>query len=169
MDAPACCFTGHRPIKLPAEGREDAPEIIRLKQRLRAEIEKQCDKGINVFITGMAMGVDIWCAEAVIELRKARPDKRIILMAAVPHPHQTSKWPKAWKERYNEVSKEVNVTTIMCPRYITGCMQVRNRFMVENSGVCIAVYDGSSGGTQYTVKHAEKLEKEVIRIDPNEV
>ena len=56
-----CCFTGHRPEKL------DFPES-EVNAKLQKEIRLAIADGINVFITGMAPGVDIWAAEIVLDL-----------------------------------------------------------------------------------------------------
>ena len=56
------CFTGHRPEKL-----KRMQWLI--KRDLKNEILRAMDDGINVFISGMARGVDIWAAEIVLSLR----------------------------------------------------------------------------------------------------
>lgn len=77
-----CCFTGHRPHKFPFKYNERHPDCIQLKSLLKREIKKAIHEGYKTFISGMAIGVDIWAAEAVLELRKLHP--RIRLVAAVP-------------------------------------------------------------------------------------
>lgn len=46
-----CCFTGHRPEKLRRPEKE-------VRVDLECEIRKAVLDGLNVFITGMARGVD---------------------------------------------------------------------------------------------------------------
>ena len=65
------CFTGHRPEKLKRGKRS----II---QDLEEEIRKAVADGLNVFITGMARGVDIWAAQIVLKLRAEGLDVRLI-------------------------------------------------------------------------------------------
>jgi uncharacterized phage-like protein YoqJ len=48
-------------------------------------------------------------------------------------------------------------------------MQKRNEYMVDNSDIVIAVWDGSKGGTYNCVKYAEKLGKKIIVINPKEI
>lgn len=48
-------------------------------------------------------------------------------------------------------------------------MQNRNEHMVDNSEDCIAVWDGTSGGTGNCVKYAQRVGKNVIRIHPADV
>ena len=62
-----CCFTGHRPQKLPWGFDEDDPRCSELKRRIKAAIRLAVSHGKTMFLTGMAMGSDVWCAEAVLE------------------------------------------------------------------------------------------------------
>ena len=66
-----CCFTGHRPEKMsvPAE------IVIR---KLKDAIEDAFSDGFIFYITGMAKGVDIWAAEAVLELKKEYPQLKVL-------------------------------------------------------------------------------------------
>ena len=65
------CFTGHRPEKL------FQPESV-VKDNLEREIKAALADGMNVFISGMARGVDIWAAEIVLKLRKKNPEIKLI-------------------------------------------------------------------------------------------
>ncbi len=69
-----CCFTGHRPQKLPFGFDEQDERCIKLKKQLKAEIETLItQKQVTHFITGMALGVDLICAEIVKELKEKYP------------------------------------------------------------------------------------------------
>lgn len=81
-----CCFTGHRPSKFSFKYNEMHPDAIRIKVLLKEEIEKAIKDGYDYFISGMALGVDMWAAETVIELEKTYPN--IKLEAAVPCANQ---------------------------------------------------------------------------------
>lgn len=50
--------------------------------------------------------------------------------------------------------------------YYPAKMQKRNEYMVDNSDIVIAVWDGTKGGTYNCVKYAQKLEKKIIQINP---
>ena len=45
-------------------------------------------------------------------------------------------------------------------------MQKRNRYMVDNSDIVIAVWDGTPGGTENTVRYAEKLGRKILSFEP---
>ena len=49
--------------------------------------------------------------------------------------------------------------------YDRGCMQRRNRYMVDRSGLLIAVYDGQPGGTMQTIAYAMKRQLRTVIIE----
>lgn len=87
-----CCFTGHRPQKLPWGYDEEWEDCVKLKIKLACEIERMRQKGITTFISGMAIGVDLWAAEIVLDLKQAYPKDMIRLYAAIPFEGQADKW-----------------------------------------------------------------------------
>lgn len=64
-----CCFTGHRPEKLPWGSDETDPRCAALKEKLRDAVEAAYGEGMRHFICGMARGCDLYFAEAVLALR----------------------------------------------------------------------------------------------------
>ena len=71
----SCCFTGHRPAKLPWGTDEGDERCLRLKARLREVIARAVEDGYTHFICGMAEGCDLYCAEAVLALGEDREQK----------------------------------------------------------------------------------------------
>ena len=156
-------FTGYRPEKLPFFG-EDDPMCIDLKQRLSEQIGKLINDGADEFYTGMALGVDTWAAEAVLEHKKAHPE--IKLIAVLPCPEQADNWTAADKVRYGTILEQCDKTMTISPHYDKNCMLKRNRALVELCDVLVAVYDGKRGGTQYTVNFAKSNGKNTVIITP---
>ena len=56
------CATGHRPEKFRFKYNEADPECINLKRVLKNEILKLINHGYDYFISGMALGWDMWFA-----------------------------------------------------------------------------------------------------------
>ena len=65
------CFTGHRPEKL----KQSESVIVKA---LETAIKEAIADGKNVFISGMARGVDIWAAEIVLRLRNEGQNVKLI-------------------------------------------------------------------------------------------
>ncbi len=158
-----CCFTGHRPGKLPWREDETDPRCLQLKERLRQELEKAYDKGYRHFICGMAQGCDLYFCEAVQALRDDRPG--VTVEAAIPCESQADKWPEEERERYRRLVGLCDFETMVQRNYDRGCMLRRNRYMVDRSSLLIAAFDGSRGGTLYTATYAMKQGVEVVVID----
>lgn len=113
----------------------------------------------------MAQGVDTWAAEIVLTLRQANPP--LIFHIVLPCADQAKDWEPSAQERYQRICEQADSVTCLSPSYYDGCMLDRNRYLVDHSGVLLAVYNGSwRGGTAMTVRYAKKNGKEVIVINP---
>ena len=160
-----CCFTGSRPQNLPCGFHEERPNCVRLKELIRQEIEALItQQNISHFISGMALGVDQWAAEAVLELKKAYP--HITLEAAIPCELQASKWRVEQQERYFTIASQCDKETMLQRAYTNDCMQKRNRYMVDSSRIVLAVWGGKPGGTGSTVNYARQLGRTIVCINP---
>ena len=159
----ACCFTGHRPGKLPG-GYADAH--ARLRRALREAIAQAIGDGYDTFISGMALGCDTWAAEEVLALREAGTPIRLV--AACPCLGQDSRWPAPERARYRALLARADAVYTACDCYTPYCMGARNLWMVEHAKRLIAVFDGSSGGTANTVRLAQEHGLELIRLDPSD-
>lgn len=162
-----CCFTGHRPNRLPWGEQEDRSDALACKALLAMEIEQAWQDGYRCFFSGMALGADLIFAEAVLACQMVHPD--VTLMAAIPCEDQTRGWPLDQKERYQNILNSIGPqNTILVQQQRTkGCMLRRDRFMVRHSQRIIALYDGSStGGTYYTLGYAMEQKLETVIIDP---
>ena len=56
----SCCFTGHRPAKLPWGTDEGDERCLRLKARLREVIARAVEDGYTHVICGMAEGCCVY-------------------------------------------------------------------------------------------------------------
>ena len=160
-----CAFTGHRPQNLPFGFHEEDERCIRLKQLLREQIVNLIEhKGVAHFISGMAIGVDLYAAEIVLGLKASYPG--ITLESAIPCKSQAEKWSEPLRDRYFDIASWCDKETLLQTRYTPDCMDKRNRYMVDHADVLLAVWDGSPSGTGKTVRYAQQQGKAVIVIHP---
>ena len=158
----SCCFTGHRPTKLPWGFDETDPRCEELKKRIRDAVEAACEEGYTHFLCGMAMGCDLYYAETVLALKERFP--AITLEAAIPCLTQTDGWPEEQKQRYRRILAACDYETVVQETYSRDCMQRRNRYMVDHASLLIAVHDGLPGGTRSTVLYAMRQKIMVVNL-----
>ena len=83
------------------------------------------------------------------------------LVAVIPFRGQESRFPAADRERFRRVLAAADHSVTLSPSYHAGCYAVRNNYLVEHAALLVAWYDGSPGGTHYTVRRA------LVRIPPH--
>lgn len=157
-----CCFTGHREKKLPWGSMESDERCVSLKKKIYDAVDSVYASGIRHYICGMASGCDMFFGEAVLELKLEHPD--ITLEAAIPYARQASSWRSDLKERYQALIDAADYHTLVREEYTHDCMHKRNQYMVDNSSVLIAAYNGERGGTMMTMLYAMRQKIEIIEI-----
>lgn len=161
-----CAFTGQRPSSFHFGYDEEHPDCAKLKLTISAQIAALIDNGVKTFLTGMALGTDIWAAEIVLAMKKQRPDLRLI--AVLPCETQANRWSVDQRERYFNILSECDDTVYISRQYTKDCMCRRNRWMIDHASFVLAVYNGNpKGGTAETVRYAHTQNRAVIVIDPD--
>jgi len=171
-------FTGHRPQAKCMYGFNMRDERYQLLYKKLTEVIKLCicDYDIRNFISGGALGVDqmaFWCVHKIKNIYSV---KNIL---ALPFEKQDSVWTmeqKYWYRKMLEKADEIifvdtseryQIKDTIIGEYHKAKLQKRNEFMVDNSRITIAVWDGSKGGTMNCVRYAEKNSgRLIIKIDP---
>lgn len=157
-----CCFTGHRPQKLGYD--ENSIQCDELKGRLEELIKNLIEEeGVTHFISGVALGVDTYAANIVLNLKAQYPG--ITLECAIPCETQAVKWNERDRDIYYDLLAKCDKETLLQQNYTSDCMQKRNEYMVDNSDYVIA-WNGKPSGTENTVKYANKKNKVVLLVDP---
>lgn len=164
-----CCFTGHRPGKFHFGYDESYAGCVQLRRRLGEEIERMRAKGVSEFLTGMAQGTDIWAAEYVLRMRDASAPGEISLCAVIPFAGQEKRWGAQYRRRYAGILARADRNIVLNERYTRYCMHERNRYLVEHAAHMIAVFNGTPGGTQYTIQYGQSRGMDLVIIDPDEL
>lgn len=165
MKMKKCAFTGHRPQSLPFGFNEVDERCIALKKLLREQIIQLIEnEGVAHFISGMAIGVDMYAAEIVLGLKASYPG--ITLECAIPCETQAIKWTEEQRDRYFDIVSKCDKETLIQKHYTADCMHKRNQYMVDKADYIIAVWDGRPSGTGKTVQFAQRQGKPVIILNP---
>ena len=121
-----CCFTGHRPDKMILGEKE-------IKPMLEKAIDEAIEDGYVTFITGMAMGVDIWAAEIVLERKKKNDNLHLI--CALPHPGFETRRSLSEKMKFNKIIKKASLLfTALLSLSVGTSYSVNNVTEVEAAG-----------------------------------
>ncbi|MBQ3424080.1 MAG: DUF1273 family protein [Clostridia bacterium] len=153
-----CCFTGHRPEKL------GAPEAD-VRAWLEAQIDRAIADGYVTFISGCAMGADIWAAQIVLQKKAVHPGLHLIV--APPWPGFYDRWGEAWREQCEALLRDADLVRNISGHYHPDVFGQRNRWMVDHSNRIIACFDGSAGGAGDMLDYAAGAGIEVICKRPD--
>lgn len=179
------CITGHREKSIPSYRdnpvfREMTLSAVRLMLCRYIDMAVEC--GYENFISGLAVGTDLWAARYIISKRKI--NSRIRLFGAMPYLRHAERFPSNYRKILAEVEKEADflVTVNSNPDIIYGSpssganfskdlYRDRNYYMVDNSSAVIAFLNKESviSGTAQTVNYANRTGRKVCRFGVEDV
>ncbi len=149
----ACtAFTGHRTY------RHEADDL------LRRTVAMLYATGIRTFLSGMAVGFDLAAAEAVLNCKAAHADIRLV--AVVPFRGQEFRFSDYDRTRFERILAEADETILLSEFYSRGSYAIRNNYLIAHAATLITWYDGSTGGTRYTVERALARNRKLIHLHP---
>ncbi len=156
MREQTCFFTGHRNV--PAGEQQSIYEKTYL---LCASLAEKMN--IDTFVCGGALGFDTLAAQAVLKLRKHRPEIRLHLV--LPCREQAARWSAAAQRTYREILEAADAVEYVSDRYTSYCMHERNRRMVDKSSCGVVFLRRASGGTAYTIRYATEQGVKLYSVD----
>lgn len=146
-------FTGHRTY------RHEADDL------LRRTVAESYACGCRTFLSGMAVGFDLAAAEAVLDCRRELPGLRLV--AVVPFEGQAARFSAEDRARFERVAAAADETIVLSAVYHRGVYTVRNDFLVDHAARLVAWFDGSPGGTFYTVRRALRFGRRIDNLSPS--
>ncbi len=156
--------TGHRPHKFPFEYQVPNPFYNALCLKTQEVLLRLQPKYV---ISGGAVGYDTLFAKVAYK-------NKIPYHIYQPFPEQDCKWPKPARETYAKMLKFAE-KVVVCNSgpYHPSLMIERDKQMVDqlkdSNDYLLACWNNSSGGTAHTVNYAIENNKNIIRIDPNNI
>lgn len=152
-----CSFTGHRTIEI--RHRASIRECIARK------IDLAYNEGCRDFYSGGAIGFDTLAALEVLEYKKTHSDVRLIML--IPCTDQDARWRDYQRLEYRKLLQLADdVIYVSDTPYYNGCMEKRNRALVERCKILIAYVGRERGGSAQTYRMAERAEKQIYNIFP---
>jgi len=154
--------TGHRPNKLDNDYSYTSDLSKRIMHEMRSFLLR--DGSVSSIISGLAVGIDTMWAMVGFELG-------IPVIGAIPFEGQENRWPDRTKELYYRLLiKCTQKVYVSEPGYTASKMQIRNQWMVDNSDLLFAVYNGDQfGGTYNCIQYALSKQKPVVYLNPKDL
>ena len=157
-----CCFTGHRPIFFPWKDDNSDKRAQKLISELKCEIENAIHDGYARFLWGGALGVDTWAAKCVVSAKEKKTN--IKLAAVLPYKEYNN---FVTDFGYLSVINNSDEVIIVGEHKSMSMLQMRDRYMIDNSSRIIAVYDERSNlksGTYRALCYAKEKNIEIRQI-----
>lgn len=153
--AVSAAFTGHRYY--------DFSNKEAIRERLTTAILASYENGIRNFISGFATGFDLMAAQVVHSMRPLYPE--MLLTAAIPFPGQADRYKPCDQSIYAQLMADADEVIVLSDHYYRRCFLNRDEFMVDNSSLIIAYYDGrEKGGTYFTVRKAKSSGIPIVNV-----
>ena len=149
-----CCFTGHRIIS-----NEKKKAIF---NKTREVVVSLIEKGVRFFGVGGAIGYDTIAAHVILSLKDKYPFIKLIVVC--PCKNQDLKWNEVDKRVYRDILNSADKVVVLADTYYDGCMQARNKHLVDNSKYCVCYLEHMRGGTYNTVKYAQRQKIDIKYI-----
>ena len=145
-------FTGHRSYRHEAD------------DRLHRTIRMLHAAGSRIFLSGMAVGFDLAAAEAVLACKVDLPDIR--LTAVIPFLGQQQRFSPDDRIRFERIAAAADVKIILSEIYQPNVYAFRNDYLIDHAATLVTWYDGTSGGTRYTIERALARGRKLIHLHP---
>ena len=160
----AAAFSGYRVEKIVPPGNAAVHAAVReriVRRTARAVLDLRY-RDYHTYLCGMATGFDLWAALAVLSLKKQLNDLRLI--AVVPYRGQANGFSYEFKELYSKVLAAADCRVCLHQNFTRSCFHERNRAMLDHASALVCYYDGTPGGTAYTVDLARKRDMTVLNL-----
>jgi len=181
----AVCFTGHRESSIIPYGNNPLYRNITVRTvqlMLFRYIDMAIEQGHRDFISGLAIGTDLWAAKYV--LSKKHSDSRVRLIGVMPYIRHAERFSPSYKELLAEVERNADqlLTTNTDADVVYGkhrgtantspeLYKVRNYFMVDHAASVISFFNECSfkSGTFQTLNYAVREGRKIRRFGLDDV
>ncbi|MCT8137980.1 DUF1273 domain-containing protein [Anaerobacillus sp. CMMVII] len=153
---------------------EKHPGIKYIKKVLEKRLLSFIDDGLEWVLISGQLGVELWCAEVVIELKRNYPQLKLAVLT--PFLNQESNWNELKKEQYNRVLQQADFVDSITKREYENPSQLKlkNQFIIEKSDGLLVIYDDDKPGSPsyyitYAKARTENSNYQLFYIFPDEI
>lgn len=137
------------------------PGVSYIKKALKDRLISLIEEGLEWVIISGQLGVELWSAEVVLELRLDYPELQLAIIT--PFLEQEIKWNEEKQEHYRLILEEANFVSSISKQTYQGPWQfkAKNKFLLDHSDGMLILYDEENiGSPKYIMEEAmERVEK----------
>ncbi|MFD1018442.1 SLOG family protein [Thalassobacillus hwangdonensis] len=137
--------TGYKQMEL-GIFKQDDQRIMFIKAALKKRLLSLIEEGLEWVLVSGQMGVELWTAEVVMDLKESHDIKLAILP---PFTNQEDRWPEQLKMKYEELTlvadfyKPVHEQDYKAPYQF----RQKDQFLIEHSDGALLLYDTDTPGS----------------------
>ncbi|MCZ8516195.1 SLOG family protein [Paenibacillus filicis] len=147
------------------------PGIAIIKKAIKKQLLALMDEGLEWVIVSGQWGVELWAAEAVLELREEGEPLRLAVIT--PFLEQDEKWSEEKKKLYSGVTRQADyVNSVTKSKYVGPWQfQETNKFLLRHSDGLVLLYDEDTAGSPRFIKEqaerwAQTADYRLVYITP---
>ncbi|MED4453767.1 DUF1273 domain-containing protein [Metabacillus fastidiosus] len=154
-------ISGYKPFEL-GIFKQEHEGITYIKKAIKKTLIPLIEDGLEWVLISGQLGVELWAAEIVYELREEYPELKLALLT--PYLNQEVKWKEDNMEYYEYIASQADFVDSITKRDYESPIQLRqkNIFHVEKSDALLLVYDEEKDGTpKYLLETGKKKQEKV--------
>ncbi|MGD6815812.1 DUF1273 domain-containing protein [Metabacillus sp. 84] len=138
--------TGYKPHEIGVFSKSH-PAVFYIKKLIEKELRVLVEEGLEWVVISGQLGVELWAAEVVIELRLEYPELQLAVLT--PFLGQEEKWNPANKEQYESILMEADFTDSITKRPYESPKQfiLKNQFIIQKTDGLLLIYDEEKPGS----------------------
>ncbi|MFB3163014.1 DUF1273 domain-containing protein [Neobacillus sp. 179-J 1A1 HS] len=159
-------ISGYKPFEL-GIFKNDHPAVLFIKAALKKELIPMMEAGLEWVLISGQLGVELWAAEVVFELKSEFPDVKIAVIT--PFLDQEASWSETNSEWYKSILAQADFIDSVTKKGYEKPWQFRlkNQFFIEKSDALLLLYDQEKEGSpkyiyemavQYQNKHSYPIQ-----------
>ncbi|MBP1970551.1 putative phage-like protein YoqJ [Virgibacillus natechei] len=137
--------TGYKPMEL-GIFKEDDTKIKFIKAAIEKKLIGFIEEGLEWVLISGQMGVELWTAEVVLELKEMYDIKVAIIP---PFENQENRWPEQIQQKYQELIQAVDFYKPIYKGDYKGAFQfkAKNLWLIDKSDGCLLLMDDEFRGS----------------------
>jgi uncharacterized phage-like protein YoqJ len=139
-------ISGYKPFEL-GIFKNDHSTVTFIKAALKKELFRMLEEGLEWVLISGQLGVELWAAEVVFELKSDFPDVKLAVIT--PFLEQEASWSENNTEWYNSILAQADFIDSVSKKVYEKPWQFRlkNQFFIEKSDALLLLYDQEKEGS----------------------